>query len=539
MRYLISGRLLSEALEVGAALGSMPPTFLRPALEPDTLLALEPVDILPCGPFDLLLASRTASWCLLDKFECGLASDAQSVSFGALQSKYRHVREDFLREFYVRLFQRGLLRINGKPGIDPDILSGGALHRDANLVEILVTQKCNLACHYCLAEAGPDMPHMHPEIAYRAVDEAFKLPEYKPLAIQLSGGEPFVNFKLFKNLVEYIDEKQELSGRSVTVCTQSNGTLINDEIAEFIRAHEVAIGVSIDGPSWLNNRSRPMLGGGPSHDKTIRGIRTLQQHGIKFGTILVLNRSNVAYPKEIANFLVELGIESTKINPISMIGDAQTTWDAMAITSDEYFEFLTAFIQHIVGMDLPLQEANLAEYLKYLTRRVHDYRCMRSNCGAGRSFFLVDAKGDVYPCAHSAGIGTWRIGTIEEAEGDLINLGMQNPIVSQFRDRLVEEIPDTGRCPWRHFCEGGCGVNAYQKFGTILAPDSLCSFYERIYPYLLELLATKPDSFQNLLNLTFGKGQVAAVSFELGASNSEIYSGTFRSQNMKEMTHVR
>ncbi len=515
MRYLTSHRVLGESLQIGMATGSMPPAVLRPELGESATVSLELVQRFDIGSLHLLLAPHSASWVLLDSSELAVADDARGSSLEEICALHPDLDASAIKEFYVHLYQRGLLRVDGEPGLDPDILRDGALFREANLVEILVTQKCNLACLYCLAEAGPDMPHLHPEIAHRAVDEAFDLPEDRPLAIQLSGGEPFVNWRLFKELVLYIKEKQRTLGRAATICTQSNGTLITDEIARFLKAQDVSIGVSIDGPPYLNNRSRPLLGGGASHERTLRGIRVLQQHGFNFGTILVLNRMNVRHPEEIADFMVELGIKSTKINPISLIGDAQSTWDEMAITTDEYFEFLDRFATHIVDKDLRLREANLAEYLKYLTFRAHDYRCMRSNCGAGSSFFLVDAKGDVYPCAHSAGIPEWRIGTVDEANGDLRQLGERNPIVTQFRNRLVEQIATTKRCPWRHLCEGGCAVNAYQKFGTILAPDVLCSFYERWYPRLLEWLTTNPGRFQQLLDVMLGKGQTEVVSVEL------------------------
>jgi uncharacterized protein len=515
--YLSSPVAAREAWELGAALGSMPPTFLRPAIEAGTVLELEPVHVLTFGELDLFFAPHTASWCLLDSFEGQIASDLRGVSFAALCSRYSGVAWERLREFLVCLYQRGLLRLNDEPGLDPNLVRDGALYRGHDLIEILVTQKCNLACLYCLAEAGPDMPHMHPEVAYAAVDAAFELPGSRPLAIQLSGGEPFVNFRLFKSLVAYIREKEQETGRGVHLCTQTNGTLVTDEVAQFIKAHGIAVGVSVDGPSSLNNESRPMLGGRPSHEKTIRGIKTLQRHGITFGTILVLNRVNVCHPEEIVDFFGEIGVTSTKINPISMIGDAQATWNRMAITSTEYFEFLDRFIAYVVDSRSPLREANLAEYLKYIVRRQHDYRCMRSNCGAGESFFLIDAKGDVYPCAHSAGIPEWRLGTIEDARDGLRSLGRRNPVMVQFRGRLVEKIEETKGCPWRHLCEGGCAVNAYQKFGTILAPDSLCSFYERIYPRLFELLAAEPMRFQALLDTVFGKGRVHVVPFELNA----------------------
>lgn len=517
LRFLVSGQLFVESLQIGEALGSLPPTFLRPEIQDGTRLDAEPVRLLACGPMTLLLAERTASWCLLDDLETAIALDARASSFQELHGRWPSVRKEALREFVVRLYQRGLVRLNGKPGLNPALLDDGALFRDANLVEILVTQKCNLACLYCLAEAGPDMPHLHPELAFAAVDHAFRLPDSKPLSIQLSGGEPFVNIRLFKTLVEYIERKREETGRDVSICTQSNGTLITDEVAEFVRDHEIGIGISVDGPERLNNRSRPTLGGQDSHHRTLRGIRTLQRHGVKFGTIVVLNRMNVDYPEEIADFFAELGIKATKVNPINMIGDAQVTWDDMSITGDQYFGFLDSWIGHVTEKGLRLHESNLAEYLKYLYRRVHDYRCMRSNCGAGESFFLVDAKGDVYPCAHSAGIPEWRLGSLEHSQDGFVSLGRRHAIIEEFQLRRVERMTSTRHCPWRHFCEGGCAVNAYQKFGTIVGPDTLCGFYERMYPRLLELLATEPERFQQLLDVSFGEGRVAVASLSLEA----------------------
>jgi radical SAM protein with 4Fe4S-binding SPASM domain len=198
-----------------------------------------------------------------------------------------------------------------------------------------------------------------------------------------------------------------------------------------------------------------------------------------------------------------------------MIGDAQETWNNMAVTSDEYFDFLCRFVDHIVGANLPLRDANLTEYLKYLVLRMHNYRCMRSNCGAGKSFFLIDAHGDVYPCAHSAGIPEWRVAAIEDIDGDLVERGRHNRIVHMLEKRRVERISGMNTCPWRHFCEGGCAVNAYQKFGTVLGPDTLCSFYERLYPHLFEMLATAPARFQRLLDLMLGSGRVNVVQFEI------------------------
>jgi len=540
MLYLTSPSVFREALGLGVVLGSMPPTFIQPAFSDDTVLDLEDVHVQRIGDMWLLMAEHTGSWCLLSDAEAIIAGNARDCRLGHLLEMHPTLDAGGLRDFLIRLFQRGLLRLDGRAGIDPDLLSKGALFSEGNLVEILVTQKCNLACHYCLAEAGPDMPHAKPHAAYMAVDEAFALVNDAPLLIQLSGGEPFVNFRLFRSLVEYIEQKQKETTRRVRICTQSNGALVTDNIASFLKEHHVEVGVSVDGPSEVNNLTRPLLGGGASHEKTMRGIRILQRNGIAVGVIVVLSRANAGHAAEIADFLVAQDLHHVKINPVDLIGDAQRSWDSLAITSDEYFAFMETFVNHILETGLDLAESNLAAYIENLIFRKRQSRCLRSNCGAGKSFFLIDAKGDVYPCAHSANLPEWRLGTIEEAEGDLVGLGSKNPIVRQFSERLVDRLPDTKTCPWRHLCEGGCAVNAYQHHGGILAADSLCSFYERLYPRLLERLAVKPASFQRLLDLTFGADHAEVVFLDFGidtASESSVPSESIVKDLFERRTH--
>src|SRR5262249_41722281 len=142
--------LFAECLEIGLATGSMPPDFVRPTLGADTLLDLEPNTALPCGPMNLLLAEHTAAWCLLTPAEADIARAARAVRLCDLTARLPQLDEAALQEFLVRLYQRGLLRLDGRPGLAPDLLREGALFREGYLVEILVTQQCNLACRYCL-----------------------------------------------------------------------------------------------------------------------------------------------------------------------------------------------------------------------------------------------------------------------------------------------------------------------------------------------------------------------------------------------------
>jgi uncharacterized protein len=519
MLYIDSDEVQWEALEIGLASGSVPSTIVDPELREDSVCVLEPTEIQPCANrMSLVLATATGSWVLLDVDECRIASRlTQPRTLSEVSNDFPAIDKMSLRKFLALLYQRGLLRIDNQPGIQPNLLKSGALHHDANLVEIFVTQKCNLGCQYCSAQAGSDMPHLDPDLARRAVDQAFLLPPDLPLAIELAGGEPLVNFRLFSDLVLYIEQKKRELGRNARIYTQTNGSTVTPKIVDFLKAHEISVGVSIDGPAELHNAARPLANGKGSFDRVMRGISLLQNNKIRFGIITVLTRHNMMHPKRMARFFAELGARSVKINPVNLIGDADKTWNTVGISGEEYFEFLDTFLDVTLQSPIKLKESNLAECIKNIVFRVHEYRCMRSNCGAGQTFFVVDSRGDLFPCAHSTAIESWKLGSLADAEraGGFVALGSGNEAVNTIARRLVDDMPATSSCPWRHFCEGGCAVNAFKAHRTIASKDPLCSFYEKMYPRLFQRLAASPEVFQNLLDGHLGTGVARTETFLL------------------------
>jgi len=95
---------------------------------------------------------------------------------------------------------------------------------------------------------------------------------------------------------------------------QTNGTLINDGWCEFIKNHDIRIGLSIDGPELVHDAHRKDRRGQGTHARVMEGVRCLRKHGIDFHVIAVVTERSLDYPDEVFNFFLENGMHQIGFN---------------------------------------------------------------------------------------------------------------------------------------------------------------------------------------------------------------------------------
>jgi len=146
-----------------------------------------------------------------------------------------------------------------------------------------VTESCNLRCKYCVYASGTYSYHrglterrMTPDVAKEAIDWYVKssAPQMtrnpaKRLGLSLYGGEPLLNVELIKVVLEYCDDKYP--GVFIAVLT-TNGTLLTPDNAALLSKHDVAVGVSLDGPEEEHDRLRVDESGRGSFKKIISNL---------------------------------------------------------------------------------------------------------------------------------------------------------------------------------------------------------------------------------------------------------------------------
>ena len=459
-------------------------------LTPEVVVDTRTTDLLDVDGEILAVEPDGASWSFLNPREAEVVKDL--VGGRSLRWLMDHWPTEAPRrpeELVTALYQRGLATLNGQRSVDARMFEDSHNTRDKNLVELLLTEKCNLACGYCLAGTKPDMPSMTWEIAQRTIDLAFDMNEADNISFQFSGGEPFMRYDLMKRAVDYIERHPGTFGRQVYFSIQTNGTLLNDERIQWCKDHEIQIGLSIDGTADAQNKARPYVNGKPSYDRVMEGLKLLQKNGVCFGAIVVLSRANLGRAQDLVDFMLGNGINAIKLNPIAYIGTGRDNWHDLGLTQDEITEYVQQLVEIVARDKVLLNEANVASMLTHVISKQRSTRCLRGHCGAGRTFQAINAAGDIHPCGRGTQTPAMKMGNVLTETRSLSHPAREHALIQQIETRRPKGLDDCVTCSFRELCQAGCSVEAYERYGTVRHKTPECDYSMAMYPYLMRRLA--------------------------------------------------
>ena len=160
------------------------------------------------------------------------------------------------------------------------------------MIDLLVLQPtpfCNLDCSYCYLPDRGNKARMSWEVLEAAARRVVESPYLgDELTFVWHAGEPMVvpiqwYAEAFERVARVVGDRAE-----VFHSFQTNATLINDDWCAFLKAREVRIGVSYDGPAPLHDRHRVKRDGRGTHAEVTEGMRRLRAAGIPFHVIAVV-----------------------------------------------------------------------------------------------------------------------------------------------------------------------------------------------------------------------------------------------------------
>jgi Fe-coproporphyrin III synthase len=343
--------------------------------------------------------------------------------------------------------------------------------RTPRSLDIEITSRCNLRCRYCYF-------FNNPAVEYRDLPTDEWLTFFDELGllgvmrVTLAGGEPFIREDL-PVLIEGIVRNR------IRFSLLSNGALINDEIAAFIAGTGRCelVQVSVDGScAKIHDSCR----GKGSFDGAIRGIRTLQRHGINVAVRVTIHRYNVHDLENIAHFLLdELGLSGFGTNSAGYLGTCCVNADDLLLNIEERKEATATLLRLTAKYNerISAQAGPLAD--GRMSRRMEEARAQGkpafhnggrlTGCGCPSNKISVRADGTIVPCNMLAHVKLGRVN-----HDSLAEVWQNSFALNQLRNRHTIPLTDfkfCAGCPYIPYCTGNCPGLAYALTGTVDHPS--------------------------------------------------------------------
>ena len=376
------------------------------------------------------------------------------------------------------------------PTVNLEPQPAGMKHRFHAMVKP-VGSTCNLDCTYCYylhkqeLLHQPGSPRMSDEMLERHIRQYIEGQTGDEVVFSWQGGEPtLLGVEFFRRVVE-LEKQYAKPNQTVQNDLQTNGTLLNEEWAVFLKEHGFLVGLSCDGPKNLHDRNRITKGGQPTHDKVVAAARLLKKHGVPYNALCVVNRENAKHPLDVYRFLTrELGVWRVQLiscvepkvfkqvapqhwDPAGMpvVGTPQakpgapdsvvTDW---SVDPDDWGRFLCKVWDDWYARDYGKVHVDLFETAIAQSLGMPSQRCVTGEfCGKGMA---IEHNGDVFSCDHYV-YPEYRIGNIREIHlGTMAYCGKQKAFGFAKRDTLPQYCR---QCPHLKLCWGECPKNRLVK----------------------------------------------------------------------------
>ena len=162
---------------------------------------------------------------------------------------------------------------------------------DNSLVKlrIEISHACNGRCKYCLV-FGNNVDHGE-YLNVKDFWEELTSKEWfsKIKRIFIIGGEPLLFFDEIAFILDHFDGRVSFS---------TNGTLLTEEMAKKFAKSNVAVYISLDGPTFEDNKERVYADGTYMYDDIIKGLELLKKYKVEFGIFMVASKNTIDRSKE-------------------------------------------------------------------------------------------------------------------------------------------------------------------------------------------------------------------------------------------------
>lgn len=340
-----------------------------------------------------------------------------------------------------------------------------------SLCYLLLTGDCNYNCKYCFIKTNmkEKKSYMSPETARKAINFFKKNMDEKTKIkrIIFYGGEPLLNFQALKAAVE--EARKKIPGAKLSIIT--NGALLTKEIAEFLAKNKIGIGISMDGPSKLNDKARiTNENNEESSNLTLQGINNLKNLGIHLSISCTIGEHNIDKIEDVVQYFInELKIKNIDFNILKPVNPS-IKLDPRKIAKQMIRGFEIAWVNNV-----SIDRIKRRKIIPFATKRPWTKDC----AGYGHQIIVIP-EGKVGPC-HAF----WPLNKFLDLTIDSETKVIEHETWKEWNKRTAYNEPRCKHCEAISLCGGGCTFNHFnEKEGIWNLDETTCEFTKEILNWL-------------------------------------------------------
>jgi radical SAM protein with 4Fe4S-binding SPASM domain len=330
-------------------------------------------------------------------------------------------------------------------------------------IDIFITSKCNLNCVHCFANADKQRG----ELSFDELKSVFdQLERMRVFELRINGGEPL----LHPNIREILSDLGKRKFRKVLL---TNGTLLNDDIADLLEKSEVIPTISLDGSNADEHDA--FRGAHGSFDQTIKALILLQKREIEYGINCCVHTKNLNKCREITDLAIRYRASRIAFLDLKKVGrmKANLSW---VPTREEYeqamLELLATKVKRMKRIDVALDTFLHCRPLKETIREAEERRYV--SCPAGRMRMSINSDGAVYPCNLVISDETWTMGNVRD--NPLSDIWLSNKWLPFRGGMKIDDLWKCRNCGELMKCRDFyCRLLPYASSGDLLGPHPSCT----------------------------------------------------------------
>jgi uncharacterized protein len=294
------------------------------------------------------------------------------------------------------------------------------------------------------------------------------------IQFKFSGGEALLEL----SLIIYFIKKAKILGNKYKIRTNfiilTNGILINEKIAYFLKNNNIRPAISLDGLGKYNDQTRIFPNGMGSFKFVKKGINNLKKAGVHFSITVVITSKNIDGIPNLTRYLL-----SNNINFVfSFFRDNPESSEKLECDKNKLIDVLKKTYK-IIHDNVPKYSIvnNILDKVKFKPHY--------NTCGVGTNYLIIRQDGEIASCQMTL---EKSIGSIED--DDLIDTIIKGNFIKPER-LTIESISSCLSCQWKFICTGGCPLLTFQQKNKYDASSPYCKVYKALIPEVLKIEAKR------------------------------------------------